>query len=224
MKRCDVCLHHCLSELPIREFETIKHYTNFIRTRTRCTVLPMMTLFTQARFDCSRSVFPQFVRKIGTNIKLFNVPTFQCSILFNNMGSFNWKSQCHRFDQITWTEPITKGEKFNVTDLSYLREFWDSDSRGWQFTNWRKAVIWGLWFGEMPLKQEAMIFRSTQELIPQGMFVSLVGIKWTGRQSYTCSDRWSKNLVKKKKGRGSNHRSPASEQLIRFKPTLSFLH
>ena len=51
---------------------------------------------TQAWFDNSRSVFPQSERKTGTNFELFNVPTYQCSILFNNMGSFNWKSEFRR--------------------------------------------------------------------------------------------------------------------------------
>ena len=37
------CLRHCLSELPFREFEKMKHCMNFIRIRTRCTVLLLMT-------------------------------------------------------------------------------------------------------------------------------------------------------------------------------------
>ena len=42
MKRV-ICLHHCRSEMPIREFEKIKHCKNFVRTRTRCTVLILPT-------------------------------------------------------------------------------------------------------------------------------------------------------------------------------------
>ena len=52
--------------------------------------------FTQAWFDYSQSVFPQSVRKTMTNVELFNVPTYQCSILFNNMGSVNQKSEFRR--------------------------------------------------------------------------------------------------------------------------------
>ena len=37
------CILRCPSEFPIRELETIEQYTNFIRTRTRCMVLPLMT-------------------------------------------------------------------------------------------------------------------------------------------------------------------------------------
>ena len=58
------CVHQCLSELQIREFEKIKHCMKFIRTRTRCTVL------------------------LPTTISLNNVPMNQCSILFNSTGSF----------------------------------------------------------------------------------------------------------------------------------------
>ena len=91
--------------------------------------------FTQAWFDYSQSVFPQSVRKTSTNVELFNVPTYQCSILYNNMGSFNRKSKFRRPENLN--KPITKFEKFNVADLSLLRKFWrkqlracDSDSRG----------------------------------------------------------------------------------------------
>ena len=81
--------------------------------------------FTQAWFDYSQSVFPQSVRKTGTNVELNNVPTYQCSILFNNMGSFNRKSEFQRPENLN--KPITKGEKFNVADLSLLREFWGNN-------------------------------------------------------------------------------------------------
>ena len=77
---------------------------------------------THAWFDYSQSVFPQSMRKTGTNVELGCVPTYQCSILFNNMGSFNRKSEFQRPENLN--KPITKGEKFNVADLSLLREFW----------------------------------------------------------------------------------------------------
>ena len=48
---------------------------------------------TRAWFDYCRSVFPQSVRKAGPDVNLCNVSTYQCSILFNNMGSFNRKSE-----------------------------------------------------------------------------------------------------------------------------------
>ena len=46
--------------------------------------------YTRAWFDYCRSVFPQSVRKAGPNIDFCNVLTCQCSILFDNMGSFNY--------------------------------------------------------------------------------------------------------------------------------------
>ena len=81
--------------------------------------------FTQALFDYSRSVFPQSVRKTGTNVELLNVPTYQCSILFNNMSSFNRKSEFRRPENLN--KPITKGEKFNVADLSPLTKSWGNN-------------------------------------------------------------------------------------------------
>ena len=80
---------------------------------------------TQAWFDYSQSVFPQSVRKTGINVELNNVPTYQCSILFNNMGSFNQKSEFQRPENLN--KPISKGEKLNVADLSLLREFWGNN-------------------------------------------------------------------------------------------------
>ena len=77
--------------------------------------------FTQAWFDYSQSVFPQSVRKTSTNVEVFYVPTYQCSILFNNMGSFNWKSEFQRPENLN---KLTRGQKFSVADLSLLREFW----------------------------------------------------------------------------------------------------
>ena len=43
MKRDDTS-NSVLSELPIREFKKTEQYRNFVRTRTGCTVLPLMTL------------------------------------------------------------------------------------------------------------------------------------------------------------------------------------
>ena len=68
--------------------------------------------YARAWFDYCRSVFPQSVRKAASDVDLYNVSTYQCSILFNNMGSF---------------KPFSQQEKFNISDdpkLSPLREFW----------------------------------------------------------------------------------------------------
>ena len=79
--------------------------------------------YTKAWFDHCRNVFQQSVRKTGTNVDLHNVSTYQCSILFNNMGSFNRKSEFRKVENMD--KPVTKFEKFNVTEdpqLSLLRE------------------------------------------------------------------------------------------------------
>ena len=78
--------------------------------------------FAQTWFDYDLFVFPQSVRKTGTNIEHYNLPTYQCSILFINMRSFNRKSEVRKPQNLN--KPNAKGEKFNVADLSLLREFW----------------------------------------------------------------------------------------------------
>ena len=78
--------------------------------------------FAQTWFDYGRFVFPQSVRKTGTNVELYNVPTYQCSILFNKKGSFNQKSEFRKPQN--QKKPVAKDEKYNVADLSLLREFW----------------------------------------------------------------------------------------------------
>ena len=82
--------------------------------------------FTQAWVDYGRSVFPQSVRQTGTNVELFNVSTYQCSILFNNMGSFNRKSEFRKAENLD--RPVAKSEKYNITDVSLLKEFWGNNN------------------------------------------------------------------------------------------------
>ena len=107
-----------LNELPIGEFEKTEQYRNSDRTRKRCTVPPLKTPY-------CRIVFPQSVRKAGPDVNLHNVSTYQCSILFNNMGPFNRKSEFQTPENID--KSISSNEKFNVTSnpqLSGLTEFW----------------------------------------------------------------------------------------------------
>ena len=63
---------------------------------------------------------PTICEKTGTNVELLNVPTCLCGILFNSMGSFNPKPE-------NLNKPVVKGEKYNITDLSLLREFWGNN-------------------------------------------------------------------------------------------------
>ena len=116
--------------------------------------------FTQTWFDKSQSVFPQSVRKTMTNVVLFNVPTYQCSILFSRHG-FRQPGRVNSGDQWTWTSLITRGQKFSVADLSLLREFWKNNyahviltAEADRLPTDEKAVIWGLWLGGIPLKQK----------------------------------------------------------------------
>ena len=84
--------------------------------------------YTKGWFDYCRSVFPQSVGKAGPNVEFYNMSTYQCSILFNNMGSFNRKSEFREAENMC--KPVSPNEKFNVTNdpqLSLLREFWGNN-------------------------------------------------------------------------------------------------
>ena len=81
--------------------------------------------YTKAWFDFCQSIFPQSVRKAGPDVDFYNVSTYQCSILFNNMGSFNRKNEFRKAENID--KPISSTEKFHFTSdpqLSLLTEFW----------------------------------------------------------------------------------------------------
>ena len=82
----------------------------------------------RAWFDYCRSVFPQSVRKASSIVDLYNVSTYQCRILLNNMGSLNQKSEFRKTENMD--KPFFPQEKFNVTDdrqLSLLRGFWGNN-------------------------------------------------------------------------------------------------
>ena len=66
-------------------------------------------------------MFPQSVKKNGGNVEHFHMSTYQCSIFFNNMVSFNRKGELRKPQNLS--KPIAKNERFNVTDLSRLQEF-----------------------------------------------------------------------------------------------------
>ena len=66
--------------------------------------------YTRAWFDYCRSVFSQAVREAGPNVDLYNVSSYQCSILFNNMGSFNRKNEFRKAENMY--KPVSPNEKF----------------------------------------------------------------------------------------------------------------
>ena len=109
----------------IREHRAVQNFRQNSETMHRAT---SEDAYTKAWFDNCRSVFPQSVRKAGPNVDFFNVSTYQSSILFNNMGSFNRKSEFRKAEKID--QPISLNEKFNVTNdphLTLLTEFWGNN-------------------------------------------------------------------------------------------------
>ena len=83
---------------------------------------------TRAWFDYCRGVFPQSLRKAGPNVDFFyNVSTYQCSILFNNTGSFNRKSDFRKVENMY--KPVSPNAMFNDPPLSPFTEFWETTTR-----------------------------------------------------------------------------------------------
>ena len=160
--------------------------------------------FAQTWFDYGRSVFPQSVRKTGTHVELCNVPTYQCSILFNNMGWFNRKSEFRKPQNLN--KPVAKGEKFNVADLSLLREFWWNNyaqvfltAEAGSLSTDAKQLLEDYGFGGTPLKQKQWSVSPCKNWFHR-VRSPPVGIKWRRRQKFTCSDVWSEiSFLKKQK-------------------------
>ena len=101
-------------------------------------------------------LFPKSARKKGKDVELLKVPTFQCSGLFNNMGSFNRRREFRKSENLK--KPITKGKiqhRWTVATPGILEKQLCScylDARYGQFAERHKAVAWGLWLGGMPFK------------------------------------------------------------------------
>ena len=115
--------------------------------------------FAQTWFDYGRFVFPQSVGKTGTNVELCNVPTYRCSILFNKKSSFNRKSEFRKPENLN--KPVAKGEKYNVANLSLLREFWRNNNahvfltaEAGSLSTDAKQLLEDYGFGGMPLKEK----------------------------------------------------------------------
>ena len=74
------------------------------------------------------------------------------------MGSFNQKSEFRKPENLN--KPVAKGEKFNVADLSLLREFWGNNyahvfltAKADSLSTDAKQLLEDYGFGGMPLKQ-----------------------------------------------------------------------
>ena len=119
------CLHQCPNELIKKRIREDQALLEMCSNSDRMHSTTPEDAHTQAWFDKSQNIFPQSVRKTGTNVEIYNVPTYQCSILFNNVVSFNRKSEFRKPQNLN--KPIAKSEKFSVTDLSPLREFWGNN-------------------------------------------------------------------------------------------------
>ena len=116
-----VCHHHCPEELTIQGFEKIQSSWNFYSISDKIHRATSEDIFAQAWSNNSQSIFPQSWKKIGANVELFHMSTYQCSILLKNMGYGKVNSENHK----NLNKPIAQNERYNITDLSLLREFWE---------------------------------------------------------------------------------------------------
>ena len=101
-----ICLHQCLNELPIREFKKIKLNRNFIRTRTRCTVLPLKTNSHKHGLIMadlsSRNLWEKQVQTLNFATCQRTSAAFSSAIWVDSTGRVN--SENHR----TWTSLLPK--------------------------------------------------------------------------------------------------------------------
>ena len=120
--RSVICLLHCQDEFLIRGFETIKHWTTLLELGQDAPCYIWWWLHTSMVWLQSVIYLPRICeKKIGKDVELFNVSTYKCSIFFNNLGSFNWKSEFWRPENLN--KLVTKGETINIAELSLLKEF-----------------------------------------------------------------------------------------------------
>ena len=167
--------------------------------------------FTQAWFDYDRSSFPQSVRKTGTNVELFNVPTYQWHPLQQH-GSVWPESEFWRPENLL---PEVKSSMSHLCHLS--RNFGETTTCMWfwqqkltAYRQTKRSCLRTMAWWDSP-QAEPMICESTKELILQGMFVSC-GIKWRRRQKNACSDFWNK-FAKKAEGAMTDSRERTADTL-----------
>ena len=130
------------------------------------------------------------MRKTGKNVELFHVPTYQCSIIFNNMGSFNRKSEFRRPEILD--KHVAKSEKFNVADLSLLREFWENNYAHVTLTTEADSLSTD---AKQLIEDHGLVgchSSRSNDLSVHARINSVcsppVGIKWRRRQKHKCSD------------------------------------
>ena len=96
----------------IREDRAVQEFQLNSETMHRAT---SKDAYTKAWFVCEKD---------STNVALYNVSTYHYSIPFKNTGSFNWRSEFRKVENMN--KPVISEEKFNVNNdpqLSLLREF-----------------------------------------------------------------------------------------------------
>ena len=186
-----------------------------------------MNVYTQAWFSLQSIIYlPTVCEKVGQNDVLFNVSTNQCSILFNNLGFFNRKSEFWKPENLN--EAIAKGENFNIAELSFVTQQKVVETILLMLTGRQKRTICRPTQGSRlktmawwdAIQPEAMTCQSMQELMPQG-YVRLLWESNGEANKFTHVAIFEVKLVRIQK---EHSQICASKQLIRLSLTLELLH
>ena len=117
------CLHHCLSGLPIREFEKINHYKNPIRSRTRCTVPLLTTIFHKHGLIMADLSSHNLCEK---QVRLLDFSTYpRTSVAFFSTMWVISNGRVTFGDQRTWTSLLPKVKSPISQICHFFREFWE---------------------------------------------------------------------------------------------------
>ena len=107
LRRDEVTCHHQdMNELPIRKSQRTGRHMLSDKTRKRCTMpLPR----THTKEHCLTIAEVSFHNLRGSQAQTLISTTYQCSIIFFNMGSFNRKSEFRKAENSG--KPISSNEK-----------------------------------------------------------------------------------------------------------------
>ena len=196
-----ICLLHCQDEFLIRGFETIKRWTTLLELGQDAPCYIWWWLHTSMVWLQSNIYLPTICEKIGKDVELFKVSIYQCSILFNNLGSFNRKSEFRKPENLN--KPVTKGETMNIAELSLLEFGWNNYAHAILTSEADSSPTEGSCLESMAwwdaIQPEAMICQSMQNWTPQVMFA--FGNQSGEAKEFSCAAIFEVKICQKS-GRG----------------------
>ena len=120
--RSVICFFHCQDELLIWGFETIKHWTNSARTRTRCTVLHLMMFTHKQGLILVDHHLPTICEKTGKDVELFLRINLAMQHSLLQFGFF--QSEENSWGQRTWISLPPRVKQLISLSCRYSKNFW----------------------------------------------------------------------------------------------------